>query len=282
MSSKTMLRWLGGLLLLDGLLLLVTGRAYVRLWGLGGATSPYRRAIDWLAGRPDWLLRLAGVAEAALGVATAARAPMDVRSLYRTFASVYDRASFVWRVWLYPDAQAVFDRALAENLLPGGQVLDLGCGTAANLERLLALSLPFGAYTGVDQSEAMLAQARMKFGHMPQVRFQQLDLLTDPLPEGPFDLVVSSYVFEHLPDPGRVVEKARERLRPGGHMVLLFEVASHTWRDRLLEPTWRGFSARLLRDDEYRRFPGLVSLQRLAGPLAAVAVVTLRKSARTS
>jgi SAM-dependent methyltransferase len=68
----------------------------------------------------------------------------------------------------------------------------LGCGTAANLERLIALDLPFESYTGVDLSEAMVNRARAKFAHLPNVHFQQLDLLTDPLPMGPFDLVVSN------------------------------------------------------------------------------------------
>ncbi|MBI4491642.1 MAG: methyltransferase domain-containing protein [Chloroflexi bacterium] len=279
-AQMSLLRWLGALLLFDGLLLLVAGRAYVRQWWVGAAPSRYRRAIEWLARRPPWLLRLAGAAEAGLGLAALARAPVDVRSLYHAVAGVYDAASWLWRDWLDRDAHRAFDRALATHLLPGGQVLDLGCGTGANLERLLAQGLPFGCYTGVDLSEAMLARARAKFGHRANARFQQLDLLRDPLPEGPFDLVVSTYVFEHLPDPGRVVGKAWERLRPGGYVLLLFEVESETWRTRLLEPVWRFFSAHLLRQAEYRRFPGLVSAQRFAGPLTTAAVAMLHKPGR--
>lgn len=55
--------------LVDGVFLVSFGRAYVRRWQIGDATNPYRRAMDWLAERPTWLLRAAGVAEAGLGLA---------------------------------------------------------------------------------------------------------------------------------------------------------------------------------------------------------------------
>jgi SAM-dependent methyltransferase len=103
-----------------------------------------------------------------------------------------------------------------------------------------------------------------------------MDLLADPLPEGPFDLIVSTWAFEHLSEPEAVVAKAWARLRPGGHIFLLTEVDTAGWRSRLLG--WLGhlFSARLVRQDEYRRFPGLVSVEHFDGPLP-LALFVLRK-----
>lgn len=273
MPDTRLLRVLGLLLLVDGTLGLVLGRAYAYRWVVGHATSPYYRAVSWVAGRADWLVRLFGVAEAVLGLAVLARAPVGVRELYGVVARFYDPVSFVWRNWLYPDLHRAFDRALATYLPQGGRVLDLGCGTGANLERLLALGLPFGSYTGVDLSEDMLTRAREKFAQVTNVQFQQLDLLADPLPEGPFDLVVSTWVFSHLPEPERVVEKAWGRLRHGGQMVLLFLTETGTWLDALIKPIARIFSARPLPEDVYRRFPGLVSRDRFGSRITALVVL---------
>lgn len=274
--NKRPLRWLGVFLLLDGVSLSAFGRTYVRLWQIDAAPGFYRRPMAWLAARPNWLLRTAGTAEAGLGLAVLARAPLDVRSLYRAVAGLYDAAAPLWRDWLYPDAYRELDQALATTLPADGQVLDLGCGTGANLERLLALGVSFAGYTGVDLSADMLAQARTKFGHVANVEFQQLNLLADPLPEGPFDLVVSTWVFEHLSAPEAVVAKAWARLRPGGHIVLLTEVDRADWRSRLLAWGGRLFSARLVPEDEYRRFPGLVSVEHFDGPLP-LAMFVLRR-----
>jgi SAM-dependent methyltransferase len=220
-------------------------------------------------------VRLFGALEAGVGLAALGRTPVEVRALYGVWVRLYDPVSLLWRNWLYPDLHRAFDRALAVCLPRGGRVLDLGCGTGANLERLLALDLPFGSYTGVDLTAEMLARARDKFGDLPNVSFQQLNLLTDPLPEGSFDLVVSTWVFSHLPEPERVVEKALARLRPGGHVILLFLAETGTWLDRLINPVLGFFSARPLPEEVYRRFPNLTSAERFGG--GTTALVVLRK-----
>ncbi|MBI4498052.1 MAG: class I SAM-dependent methyltransferase [Chloroflexi bacterium] len=280
-ANPALLRVLGGALLADGAFLLAFGPGYVRLWQVGKPTNPWRRAMDWLAARPAWQLRLGGAAEAGLGLVVLAQAPLEVRSLYRLAAPVYDPLSFLWRDWLFPDAHAALDRALTTYLPPGGRVLDLGCGTGANLERLRALGLPFGSYTGVDFSEDMLARARRKFGHVTSASFQQRDLLTDALPEGSFYLIVSTYVFEHLPDPGAVVQKAWERLHPGGHMLLLFETETGSWTNRLLRPLFHFGSARFVPEEVYRRFPGRVAVDRFAGGVLALVVLEKPEPSRS-
>ncbi len=267
----------GSFLVFDGLLLLALGRTYLRVWRVGSERSPYRRAVSWFLRRPSWLLRAMGAAEAALGLAVLSRVSVGVRTLYRAIARFYDRIAPVWAEWGYPEACAALDRTYADYLPEGGHVLDLGCGTGANLERLMDLELHFGSYTGVDLSEHMLARARAKFGPLPSVRFERLDLAVDPLPDRRFDLVVSTWVFEHLSEPARVATKAWDRLRPGGHMVLLFEVKTDARRDRVVDAVWRFFSARLLREEEYRHIPGLISLRRFAGIGPMLALLVSRK-----
>jgi SAM-dependent methyltransferase len=254
-GDRRLVRITGGVLLADGLLRIAGRAAAVRVPGIH--------------------TRLLGGAETALGLVLLDRAPIEPASLYRVVAPVYDQLSPVWRDWLYRVALRAFDAAIASALPPGGDVLDLGCGTGAVLEGLLALEACFGTYTGVDLSPAMLVRAHAKLGHVPGTRFERLDLRTEPLPDGPFDLIVSAWALEHLPEPGTVVAAARARLRPGGRLVLFFEVDGRSARDWPLERLWRFFSAPLVREEEARNWTGLVSLRRFPGlgPDVALAMV---------
>jgi len=245
----------GGVLLADGLLRIVGRAAAFRVPG-----------ID---------TRLLGGAETALGLLLLDRAPIEPASFYRVVAPVYDQLSPAWRDWLYSVALRAFDAAIVSALPPGSDVLDLGCGTGAVLERLLALEARFGTYTGVDLSPAMLVRAHAKLGHVPGTRFERIDLRTEAMPDGPFDLIASAWALEHLPEPGTVVAAARARLRPGGRLVLLFELDGHSAPGSALRRLWRFFGVRLVPEPEARYWPSLVSLRRFPGlgPDVALAMV---------
>jgi tRNA (cmo5U34)-methyltransferase len=77
-------------------------------------------------------------------------------------------------------------------------VLELGVGTGETARRVLALH-PEASWTAIDANEAMLSRARE---NLPGADLR-LSRLEDPLPEGPFDLVVSSLVVHHLDGPGK-------------------------------------------------------------------------------
>jgi tRNA (cmo5U34)-methyltransferase len=77
-------------------------------------------------------------------------------------------------------------------------VLELGTGTGETALRILALH-PGAAWTGIDSSERMLARARER---LPRADLR-LARLEDPLPPGPFDLVVSALAVHHLDADGK-------------------------------------------------------------------------------
>jgi tRNA (cmo5U34)-methyltransferase len=77
-------------------------------------------------------------------------------------------------------------------------VLELGTGTGETATRILERH-PDSRWTGIDSSEPMLRHAR---GRLPtaDLRLQRLE---DPLPAGPFDLVVSVLAVHHLDAPAK-------------------------------------------------------------------------------
>jgi tRNA (cmo5U34)-methyltransferase len=79
------------------------------------------------------------------------------------------------------------------------RILDLGAGTGL-LSRKLAAAYPDAELTLLDAAPAMLAEARATLGDRP--RYVTGDL-TDPLPDGPWDAVVSALAIHHLPDEGK-------------------------------------------------------------------------------
>lgn len=275
--NEKLLRGLGLILLIDGILLALFGRRYARLWSVRSKEGSYYEAVRWCVQRPPRLLRLLGLGEMLAGAKVMGRAPLSVPAVYKAVAAPYSVIDTWWRGWLYTDAHRAFDQALAAYLPSDGSVLDLGAGTAANLGRLLEMNIPFASYVGVDRTEAMLAQARAKYGHLPQARFRQLDLLRDPLPEGTFDLIISTWALEHLPDPGAVVRKAWQQLRPGGHMLLLFEVEGQGWYSALVNRVLGFFDAQQVAHGAVEQFPGLRRYDRYSGPFAQLALVALEK-----
>src|SRR5438105_8797266 len=79
-----------------------------------------------------------------------------------------------------------------------GTVLELGTGTGETALRVLAQH-PAARWTGIDASEAMLARARER---LPQADLR-VGRLEDPLPSGPFDLVVSVLAVHHVGGDGK-------------------------------------------------------------------------------
>ncbi len=277
--NKKLTRWFGVFLLLDGLLTLFLGRKYVRIFRFGKQGSSYRRIVAWLLHLPIWQLRGAGAAEASLGLAVLGSAALDVPAFYGLVAGGYAAIDPGWRKWFYPHAHDAFDQVLIGALPLPGNVLDLGCGVGANLARLRALQLPVSSYTGMDLTDAMLRHAKKRYGMLPNVYFHQLDLNHDPLPAGPFDLIISTWVFEHLPDPVKVAEEAWQHLKPGGQMVLLFEDQSSSFLSGVISRIYPFFSAHLITASEYRRFPGQVVLEKhYSGPLGDLALLVLQKT----
>lgn len=133
--------------------------------------------------------------------------------------------------WDCGRAEPVFVDALARGGLPSGRALDLGCGTGAN-SWYLAHEAHYEV-VGVDLSATAIAKARQSYSS-PKLRFEVLDLLADPWPEGPFDLVLDRGCFHLFSDSAtrrRIAEQVAASLRPGGVWLSLMGSTEGPARD---------------------------------------------------
>jgi tRNA (cmo5U34)-methyltransferase len=115
----------------------------------------------------------------------------------------------------YEELQAVVADAAGE--IDARSILDLGTGTGETLRRV-AGHHPRARMIGIDESDGMLAAARAA---VPAADLR-VARLQDPLPEGPFDLVVSALAVHHLDadEKAALFRRVAERLAPGGRFVL--------------------------------------------------------------
>ena len=101
------------------------------------------------------------------------------------------------------------------------KILDVGCGTGANL---LMLS-KYGDAEGVDISEDALAFCRER--GLDKVKLGAGEEL--PYADGTFDLVTALDVVEHMDDDLAGLKEMRRVLRPGGRVLLFVPTFMFLW-----------------------------------------------------
>lgn len=114
----------------------------------------------------------------------------------------------------------------------GRDILELGTGTGETALRVLARN-PDARWTGIDGSAAMLEHARRRLPGA-DLRMQRLE---DPLPPGPFALVVSVLAVHHLDGPAKA-DLFRRVAEVGELFVLGDVVVPERPEDAAIEIDW--------------------------------------------
>ncbi len=153
------------------------------------------------------------------------RASADERT--ETVRAFYERAPFPGYPprdsleWLRARAErSEFARMLDRAIAGDATILEAGCGTG---QMSLYLARGRRRVVGADLARAPLrlaADAARRFGRMDAVRFVQTDLHRPGLRDGAFDVVYSSGVLHHTPDPAAAFARIARLAKPGGWIVL--------------------------------------------------------------
>ncbi len=106
-------------------------------------------------------------------------------------------------------------------LRPGEKVLDVGVGPGLLAYDLAATVGEGGRCAGIDQSEAMIEASRQRCADQPWTDFDVADATQLPFEAGTFDAVVSTQVYEYVPDMKQALAEVHRVLRPGGRVLIL-------------------------------------------------------------
>jgi ubiquinone/menaquinone biosynthesis C-methylase UbiE len=158
-------------------------------------------------------------AQAARGVP--AEPVLRAREAYDRAATRYD--AWKWQPFWRASELPFILQALADFAPGRPRLLDVGCGTGWYLHELE----PLCAHTaGIDVSEGMLAQARMRARHSELLRAGAGHL---PFADGAFDVVLSTRVMSHVAQVGQAIDEIVRVLAPGGVVVLSDIDANHDY-----------------------------------------------------
>ncbi len=139
---------------------------------------------------------------------------------------------FAFLLYLFPvrrnDVDAEIRRLRA---VPGGRLLDVGCGSGDWLVQMRNLGWQGD---GVDFDANAVASAREK-----GLNVNLGTLESQQIPEGSYDAITLNHVIEHVPDALGLLRECRRVLKPGGTIALATPNAA-SWGHSYFKENWRG------------------------------------------
>lgn len=207
-----------------------------------------------------------------------------VKKLYSIFgARWYDPFKKIWNSLTARRAEKDLKSFLKENIHQDSSILELGCGTAMNLEKIFALGLNFKKYIGIDFSPDMLKIAEKKFSNKKNIKFMRRDITKlDDIKEK-FDIVICTWVLSHLKHPSdfanyaqkfiseTLPRLARPRRGKNGKMLIIFFSRPKWYLRFWFSPIAKlVFSAKTISDDEIRLIKNIKSIRKYFGDMVTV------------
>jgi demethylmenaquinone methyltransferase/2-methoxy-6-polyprenyl-1,4-benzoquinol methylase len=141
---------------------------------------------------------------------------------YRKKAKHYDITSRLYPAPGYPSPAQRLRAVRALGLRAGDSVIDMACGTGLNFPLIEEVIGPGGRITGVDLTDAMLAQAqrRIATNGWRNIGLVQANAADFDFPAG-IDAILSTYALSQVPECAKVIAHGAAALSPGGCLVVL-------------------------------------------------------------
>lgn len=122
-------------------------------------------------------------------------------------------------------------------------VLDVGCGDG-RVSHQLSLRVPEGRVVGIDSSASMIEFAQANHASQPNLSFALKDVCElDYMKE--FDVAVSTFCLQWVPDKAAAFRAIRRSLRPGGAAILVMpfrnQAIAGLRKDMTRETRWRQY-----------------------------------------
>lgn len=122
--------------------------------------------------------------------------------------------------WLRARAErSAFARLLDASIPGDATIAEIGCGTG---QTSLYLARADRTVVGLDLARASLGlavAAARRYG-VNRVNFVECDIAQLPLRDGAFDVIYSSGVLHHTPDPAASFAHIVKAVKPGGHVIV--------------------------------------------------------------
>ncbi|MCL9815227.1 class I SAM-dependent methyltransferase [Natranaeroarchaeum aerophilus] len=168
----------------------------------------------------------------------------DAQAFYGRWARLYDAlARYTPGI-----ARVRTHAATALRLEPGDTVVEMGCGTGANLPYLRERVGPEGTVIGIDYTREMLDAANDLVGEYDNVHLIHGDATArplaavkdeEPVEQHEIDAVLATFVVGMLDDPAAAVDGWCDQLADGGHLVLVNAARSDRWYGAPLNALFR-------------------------------------------
>ncbi len=126
--------------------------------------------------------------------------------------------------WWFIGRRRILGEAMDRLSISGSRILDVGCGTGANLS-VLKEKFPTFVFHGVDFELEPLRFCRAEHSDA----LSQADVTDLPFKSSTFDLIVGLDTLEHVRDDARALKELLRISRPGGSILLTVPAFPFLW-----------------------------------------------------
>lgn len=172
---------------------------------------------------------------------TSSQQGRKVEAYYRFHAQIYDatRWSFLF------GRESLLDKI--PDLPSQPHILEIGCGTGKNIERL-SYYFPDASIVGIDLSSDMLQKAEKRLGSTNSVELRLGQYGEHSFSYDSFDLILVSYSLTMFDENiEEIFEQICKELKPNGYIATVdFHTSPFNWFCRWMEMNHVDFSGQLL------------------------------------